>query len=534
MRVRDGPSAGRAECYRRVRGPGRLGVLICDSAAMRRLAPVLTLLAALVATSITPPSAGGTPFQTDLRRLAGADRSLTAVAVSQAGWQASTEVLLATAQDFPDALGSTPLAARLDAPLLLLKGGELTDPVLTEIRRLGATRATILGGPDVVAPSAENQLAAQGVTARRIAGANRYETAAQVAIEAGPSPKAQAVVASGEFSADALTAGSLAGGPDRLPVLLAAMGDVPDATMAALGRLGVAEIMLIGGTGILRPEVEAELTAAGMKVARLAGADRFATSARVATEAFARIPGGEVDLLTASGTGFADALAAGPLVARLDGVVLLVPPDDLARAPEGIRFVRDRLARLVEPRLLGGESAVNGGVEWQLRALLGGDPVPTAAFGDAVYRVGDGFMPGTYRVGPSGEGCYWERLRGFSGAASEIIANDLSVDPMVVTVKPTDAGFRVSGCSTWTASLSPADRTPAAAGPFVDGTWLVGRQMPAGSWRATGGPGCFWQRLSGFGGEPAEVIASGTSATVTLLEADLGFRSRRCGSWVPA
>ncbi len=441
---------------------------------------------------------------------------------------------MATAQDFPDALGSTPLAAALDAPLLLLRGGELSDTVLAEIRRLGATRATILGGPDVVPSSTEDRLASQGVTVRRLAGADRYETAALVAVEAGPSPKAQAVVASGEFSADALSAGSLAGGPDRLPVLLATTGDVPEASMTALARLGVAQVMLIGGTEILRPEVEAELVAAGMRVVRLAGPDRFATSARVATDAFARLAAGDVDLVTASGTSFPDALSAGPLVARLDGVLLLIPPDDLARASEGVRFIRDSATRLVESRLLGGESAVNGAVEWQLRALLGSDPVPTAAFADETYRVGDGLMPGTYRVLASPAGCYWERLRGFSGATSEIIANDVSVDPMVVTVKPSDAGFRVSGCSVWTASLTPTDHTPLPTGPFPDGEWLVGRQMPTGSWRAAGGPGCFWQRLSGFGGEPTDVIASGTNPTVTLVEGDLGFRSRRCGSWTPA
>ena len=498
---------------------------------MRRIALFLSFIG-LLGGLVAP--AGANPFESNLQRIAGTERALTAVASSQAGWESADQVLLATAQDFPDALGSTPLAAALDAPLLLLKGGELTDPVLAEVRRLGATRATILGGPDVVPGSTEGRLATQGVTARRIAGANRYETAALVAAEAGPSPKAQAVVASGEFSADALAAGSLAGGPDRLPVLLSTMGDVPDTTMAALARLGVAEVMLIGGTGILRPEVEAELTAAGMKVARLAGPDRFATSARVATEAFGRLPAGEVDLLAASGTSFADALSAGPLVARLDGVLLLVPPDDLARAPEGIRFVRDRLARLVQPLLLGGEAAVNGGVEWQLRALLGSDPVPTAAFADGVYRVGENLLPGTYRVPSSAAGCYWERLRGFSGSTTEVIANDLSAGSMVVTVKATDAGFRVSGCSTWSAGLTPADFTPAAAGPFPDGTWLVGRQIPAGTWRATGGSGCFWQRLSGFGGEPADVIASGSTAIVTLSEGDLGFRSRRCGAWAPA
>jgi putative cell wall-binding protein len=501
---------------------------------VRRIAVlVISLLAATLAIS---SSASATPFQTSVMRVSGPDRTATSLEVSRLGWDAAPHVIVATAQDFPDALGATPLAAALDAPVLLLHGGFLTDAVLTELERLGTRDVTILGGGDVVEGSAEHRLGERGIQTRRIAGANRYETAALVARQAGASPKNQAVVASGEFFADAVSAGSLSGGPDRLPVLLSAMHDVPDASLQALQDLGVAEIMLIGGTGILSPAVEAELIGAGLRVARLAGPDRFATSARVATEAFARLGGADATLVMASGTSFPDSLAAGPLVARIGGVLLLLPPDDLARAPEGIRFVRDRLARLIDPMILGGTAAVNGSVEWQMQAVLGGDPVPTAAFGDAVYRVGDGFQPGTYRTPPSVVGCYWERLRGFSGHPSEIIANDLSVSSMVVTVLPGDYGFRVSGCLISTPDLTPEfPFTPLEPqrGPFEDGTWLVGRQIPPGEWRASGGAGCFWQRLNAFTGEPEAVIASGSSTTVTIESTDLGFRARRCGSWTP-
>lgn len=440
-------------------------------------------------------------------------------------------MLLATGRDFPDALGATPLAASLGAPLLLLHGGAISEPVFAELARLRTQAVTILGGGDVVDASTEARLTERGITSRRIAGPDRYATAAHVAEEAGPSPSRQAIVASGEFFADAMAAGALSGGPDRLPVLLASMHDVPDVTMAALARLGVAEIMLIGGTGILSPAVEQKLVAAGTRVARFAGPNRFATSARVATNAFARIASGPVPLVMAVGTAFADALAAGPLVARLGGVLLLVPPNDLGLSPEGVRFVRDRLARLTTPLLLGGPAAVNGIVEWQMRAVLGGDPLPAAAFADGVYRLAAGFPPGTYRTLGSPDGCYWERLRGFSGHPSEIIANELSPAPMTVTVEPTDAGFRVSGCGIWTAEVTPGvhSRDPAAA--FDEGTWLVGAEIAPGTWKAPGGATCYWERLSGFGGEVADVIAADTVGSVTIAAGDLGFRSRRCGTW---
>ena len=475
--------------------------------------------------------AQATPFATPVTRVAGPDRSATSLEVSRLGWDSASHVLLATGSDFPDALAATALAASLGAPLLLLPAGFIDEAVFAELERLGAQAVTILGGPDVVTARSENDLASRGITARRIAGANRYATAASVSVEAGPSPKAQAVVASGEFFADALAAGSLAAGPDRLPVLLASMHDVPDATMAALAQLGVAEVMLIGGTGILSPSVEQELVAAGLRVARFAGPDRFATSARVATEAFARLGSNQVPLVMAAGTTFPDALAAGPLLARIGGILLLLPPNDLGIAPEGVRFVRDRLGRLTNPLLLGGTSAVNGIVEWQMRAVLAGDAVPAAAFGDGLYRLAAGFPPGTYRTLGAAAGCYWERLRGFSGHPSEIIANDLSDDPMTVTVAPTDAGFRVSGCGIWTADVTPDATVRAPADRLGEGTWLVGAEVQPGVWTASGGGTCYWERVSSFGGELTDVIQAGDALTVTIEAADLGFRSRRCGTW---
>ncbi|HUR49879.1 MAG TPA: cell wall-binding repeat-containing protein [Acidimicrobiales bacterium] len=500
---------------------------------MRRRWVRFAALAAIVGIVASTPPAPATaePFSHPITRVFGATRMATSIEVSRLGWDTAPHVLLATGEDFPDALGATPLAASLDAPLLLLHDGYIGEEVFDELDRLGTQVVTILGGGDVVEASGEDHLAGRGIKARRIAGADRYATAAQIATEVGRSPTGQAVVASGEFFADAMAAGALSAGPDRLPVLLASMHDVPDVTMAALRDLGVTEIMLIGGTGILSPAVEQELTAAGMRVARFAGPNRFATSARVATEAFARIESGDVPLVLAVGTAFADALAAGPLMARLDGVLLLLPPNDLGLAPEGVRFVRDRLSRLTTPLLLGGTAAVNGIVEWQMRAVLGGDAVPAAAFGDGSYRLGDGFPAGTYRTLGSAEGCYWERLRGVSGHPNEIIANEISPAPMTVTVEPSDAAFRVSRCGIWTADITPDVQGRDPGDSFGEGTWLVEAEVEPGTWSSPGGGTCYWERLSGFGGEADDVVASGVGGTVTIAAGDLGFRSRRCGSW---
>src|SRR5207248_1520008 len=82
----------------------------------------------------------------------------------------------------------------------------------------------------------------------RIAGADRYETAAKVAGQLGSAAGNQAVIASGDpgHLADALSAAGAAGGSGR-PVLLVARDSVPPATSQALHDDGITSTVVIGG-----------------------------------------------------------------------------------------------------------------------------------------------------------------------------------------------------------------------------------------------------------------------------------------------
>jgi len=78
---------------------------------------------------------------------------------------------------------------------------------------------------------------------------------------------------------------------------------------------------------------------------------------------------------------------------------------------------------------------------------------PGSSFGNGVYAVGADVQPGSYRTSGPEAGrlfCYWARLSGFGGSLDEIIANDNSGGPTVVTISPSDIGFESSGCGTWT------------------------------------------------------------------------------------
>ncbi len=160
-------------------------------------------------------------------------------------------------------------------------------------------------------------------------------------------------------------------------------------------------------------------------------------------------------------------------------------------------------------------------------------PPRAATFGDGTYQVGVNIGPGTYRTRSNVDGCYWERLSGFSGSVDDIIANDFTNVSAIVTISASDKGFHTEGCGTWTSNLAPVTSSPTAT--LVGGTYFVGSDLAPGTWKSTGGSGCYWARLSGFGGTLDDIIANDDldgSTIVTILGSDRGFEATNgCGAW---
>ena len=160
--------------------------------------------------------------------------------------------------------------------------------------------------------------ASSAATATRLAGTDRYSTAAAVSAHAFDAADV-VYVTSGESYADALAAAPVAAS-ESAPVLLTARDSVPSATRTELSRLGPSRIVVVGGSGAVSDAVVESLRAFADSVTRVAGADRY-TTATMLTSSFE--PGGVV--YVASGESFADALAGGALAGRSGAPLLLVP-----------------------------------------------------------------------------------------------------------------------------------------------------------------------------------------------------------------
>ena len=149
-------------------------------------------------------------------------------------------------------------------------------------------------------------------------------------------------------------------------------------------------------------------------------------------------------------------------------------------------------------------------------------------FGNGVHTD---LAPGTYRAGAS-DGCYWARLSGFGGTLDEIIANEFTFVSTIATIAASDRGFESTACTRWRAVQDTYPERPSRS--FGDGSYVVGRHIEPGTYRAGASDGCYWARLSGFGGTLDEIIANEftfDSTVVTIGAGDLGFQSEGCGSW---
>lgn len=116
---------------------------------------------------------------------------------------------------------------------------------------------------------------------RRIAGPDRFGTAAALALDGWPGGSPVAVIVTGENWPDALAAGPV-GVSLGAPILLVRRDAIPPDTDRALSQLGVRRVIVVGGPAVVSPEVEVAL-AARFAVERVFGADRYETAAAVAS-----------------------------------------------------------------------------------------------------------------------------------------------------------------------------------------------------------------------------------------------------------
>lgn len=293
----------------------------------------------------------------DIERLAGSDRIATAIEVSKKEYPSASTAIIARSDIYPDSLAAASISHKLRAPILLTESNKLDDRVKTEIKRLKATNVIIVGGEKSITKDVHDALLEydKDKNIERIAGNNRYETSAALAkklVEDLKEAKHAAVIASGENFADALTAGAYAAG-EYYPILLV-QKDVIDPSIAkVIKSYEINKTIIAGGKMSVSENVEKDLP---KDTQRIAGADRYETSAKIADQLF------KTQLAyVASGEVFADALVTSPVAASHKTPILLVSKDKASKEVKD--YVKKTIDYLI---IVGGEKSVPNSVVLEL------------------------------------------------------------------------------------------------------------------------------------------------------------------------
>jgi putative cell wall-binding protein len=302
-------------------------------------------------------------------RRSGATRYDTAAAVATNEYSPGVTVAyVATGLNFPDALAGAGAAGHKGGPILLVTPNLPIPPAtVAALDFLQPSQIVVLGGTGVVSDSVKAALAnhtpsgAAGVS--RIAGANRYATAAAVSAATYTPGVEEVLIATGSNFPDAL-AGAAVAGKQGDPLLLVTASSIPAATAAELTRLQPHRITILGGPGVVGSAVVVDLfnyTDGG--IFRVYGANRYETAASVAEVYFLPRP---TLALAATGLNFPDALAGAALAGRLWSPILLVAPASLPPS------TGDALTYLKPPEIdvLGGTGAVSNGVKTSLGTYI--------------------------------------------------------------------------------------------------------------------------------------------------------------------
>ncbi len=248
-------------------------------------------------------------------RIAGPDVYATAVQTGAVNFPTATTVVLASGEagHLVDAVTAAPYARALAAPLLLTAGATLPAVVAADLTRRKARSVVVIGGPSAVSAGVVSALQRLGLSVTRVAGADRYATAALLAARVG-TERREILVASGadDQLGYALVAGGVAAGLG-IPVLLTESASVPAATADALRRLGAATatVTVVGPTSSVSTSVQTGLGEGAQAVRRVAGADLARTATALLGTYLPGLGGGPVSVASAAAP--ADLLTAGSL-----------------------------------------------------------------------------------------------------------------------------------------------------------------------------------------------------------------------------
>jgi putative cell wall-binding protein len=369
-------------------------------------------LVALIGSTLAFATPAGADSHED-DRLAGADRYETAAAIGEE-IQCGGAATFVNGSNFPDGL----VASQLNEEILLVERDSIPAATMAYIEECGLVYAYIVGGESVISSDVfEDLITLADAGGERIAGADRYATALAVAnwYWGTGTGMCDVVLTTGENFPDALAAAPLAYNVNA-PMLLTSGSALRADVKAYLGdmwqggggcALGVPTVHIIGGTSAVPASIETEINTMGIDTNRIAGANRYETAVAIAA-----VSGNDTCAVLINGSGFADALAAGPWASWYGCSLMLTNADSIPAATAAWHAANCESID-GEIYVAGGEAVVSDAVHLGAIAASTCTPVTFTAVANtlssgkaihAVYNVDDGNADMVRLTGIDGSG----------------------------------------------------------------------------------------------------------------------------------
>ena len=307
-------------------------------------------------------------FDQATKRIAGATAEDTMQQIVQTAFPDPVDkVVLATSESYWDALSANSLAGSLNAPVLLTHHNQLPAQTIAELKRLKTSKVVVCGGENAISNDVVAQLKDLNIEVERIAGNMASDTANDIAQKLANTD--MAVVTTSWGYEDALSAASFAYAK-KAPIFLA---DYNTATLDAssiqtMKDKGVKKVYIVGGASVVSPEVEAQLSAAGITVERIAGQTAYDTSAKLATKLIS-LGMSANNMAIATGWGYTDALAGAALCGKQNSVMVLADNTNQTAINEVVAANKHSIQNYY---IFGGTSVVGDGATDALKGVFTG------------------------------------------------------------------------------------------------------------------------------------------------------------------
>lgn len=266
-------------------------------------------------------------------RIYGENRYATAEQVCKEGWPRGSEnLIIARSDNYIDAFIAAPLAAKLNAPILLTPPDRLSCFTRDEIKRLKPKSIILIGDEKNISQSVsleiERNISSKDTEIIRIGRGNTLETALMISNIIEPGENKSAVITSTRTFPEIVVASSLAA---KLKIPLFLIDDMNQANQieTKLNRFKIEKLYFIGDRDIISDQIYLWFFRKGYFVYRIFGDTRYTTCQNVINFVLRENLPSMNSLFCVNGEDFADSLSTVALAAKQNYMLFLVPPRQL-------------------------------------------------------------------------------------------------------------------------------------------------------------------------------------------------------------